>query len=116
MDLNTLKEEHKKYKKALKTFIILEIVSYLLLFFTTIGLFGGIIYLGLSTELGHMQQFSEEQIAIMAIILSLGGSFLMMISAMATEAFIPFIIVSAIKLGKRNIKIKELEREEPQLV
>ena len=30
MDLNTLKEEHKKYKKALKTFIILEIISYVI--------------------------------------------------------------------------------------
>ena len=116
MDLNVLKEEHKKYKKALKTFIILEVVSLLLLFFTTIGLYGGVIYLGVSTELGHMQQFSEEQIGIMAIILSLGGTFLMMISAMASEAFIPFIIVNAIKLGEINNKIKKLEREEPQLV
>ena len=63
-----------------------------------------------------MQQFSEDQIAIMAIILALGGSFLMMISAMATEAFIPFIIVNAIKLGKRNKLIEKLEREEPKLV
>ena len=115
MDLNTLKEEHKKYKKALKTFIILEIVSYVIFIISFIGLYIGIIFLAYFSMEGN-SQITEDQLGVIAVVFTLGSTFILMISAMATEAFIPFIIVSAIKLGKRNNKIKELEREEPQLV
>ena len=109
MDLNTLKQERDHYKKSLKTFIILEIVSYVVFIVSFIGLFVGLIFLSQFSMEGS-SQISEDKIGALALVFTLGSTFIMMISAMGTEAFIPFIIVSAIKLGKRNNKIKELER------
>ena len=108
MDLNKLKEEQRKYKKSLKTFIILEVISYVL-FITTIVLY----CIGLvgASLLFTDATISEDKIAVIMIVFMLYSVYGMMIFGMATEAFIPFIIVNAIKLGKRNKLIEKLESE-----
>lgn len=104
----TLLKEHDKFKRNVITFSILEgVCLVLLIFFTLIFSFSFAGYLFFYLENGLDMVISNDYFAVIFLLVFV---FIVPI-AIASDIFVPFIIINAVKLGNRNKALKRINEK-----
>lgn len=103
LERNECKQNVKKFATLSGIFLILSIVSIFLLFF-------GSLFLALLSEFTYDYDTSEL-LAFFGVMNMLFNFFNIILFAIGSEVFIPFIIINGIKLGIRNKKIDDYNLE-----
>lgn len=117
MNLEALKKERDSHKKNLKTFIILEALSVgLLLLLTTIFIVLLVVLILTMENAEQALPLTEGQFAGLFIFLYFSYMYAIVILASASEVFIPFIIINAVKLANKNSLIKKIESEPVEVI
>lgn len=102
MNKETLINERNSCKRKVVTFSVLTGVSLLFMIITVVVFLLVSVYLGINSE--TQQIFTERMLVAMA-----GYIFFMITFALAASAFTPFLIINAVKLGKRNRLLKKMD-------
>ena len=108
MDRETLLKEHAQCKKRLTTFAILEGVCIGII--TLLSLIYVIVVAALAISFEDMTMI-EQEFGIGMIVATYIYIILLVNVAIAADVFVPFIIINAIKMGKRNKLLRELDKQ-----
>lgn len=108
MNKETLLQEHASFKKKLITFSILEGVSIAIILF--ISILYTILVASLSISFDELL-VNETEFGFAIMGFTIFYCIVLINAAIASEVFVPFIVINAIKMGNRNKALRKLERE-----